>query len=385
MDRYFSVIRQAFYFFPVIAFLFTIPYLIYNYRKYGSIWSLRILIVYSFVLYLMTVLFLTSLPLPDWQSVKNMSGPRAQLVPFAFVSDIIRRSHFSLTEPSTWLTAMKTTAFKEYIANILMLVPFGMYMRYYFKRSFWQTVGLSFLFSLFIETTQLTGLWFLYPRNYRLFDVDDLMSNTLGGLLGYVLLSPVIRFLPSRSKIDQASYLRGQTVSIFRRLVALGIDLFVCAGSAWILQLYYPVFKHSFWSWMLILAVFGSTQVAWIFHGRTLGMILTGLKIVDVKNGQPQKKRAALWRLFVRFGLEYGFLIVIPLLMFWIPRQSILHSFLIDLFLAIVYLSVMMASLLFSCQQRQSLFGKLTATKVVSDIRLPAADSSANVSPLTKN
>ena len=31
----------------------------------------------------------------------------------------------------------------------------------------------SFLLSLFFEVTQLTGLYFLYPGSYRLFDVDD--------------------------------------------------------------------------------------------------------------------------------------------------------------------------------------------------------------------
>lgn len=380
MARYLSVIRESFYFFPVIAALITIPYLIYNYRKYGSIWSLRIPIVYSFVLYMMTVLFLTSLPLPSWESVSHMTGARAQLVPFEFVSSIVKDSRFALSDPATWLTAIQTKAFKEYAANILMLVPFGMYMRYYFKRSFWQTVALSFLFSLFIETTQLTGLWFLYPRNYRLFDVDDLMSNTLGGLVGYLLLSPIYKYLPNRSKIDKASYLRGQTVSLFRRLFALGIDLFICAGGAWIFQIYYPVFTHSFWSWFLILSIFGSTFFAWLFSGRSIGMMLAGLKIVVFKNGRTEDKRAALWRLAIRFTLEYGFLIATPLALFWIPRQGIAHSFLIDMILAMFYLAILAASTLFCQQQRQSLFGKLTATRVVSDVRVPAADEPAGLS-----
>lgn len=45
------------------------------------------------------------------------------------------------------------------------------------------TLGLSLVF----ELTQLSGLFGLYPRPYRLADVDDLMTNTLGGMVGYWL------------------------------------------------------------------------------------------------------------------------------------------------------------------------------------------------------
>jgi glycopeptide antibiotics resistance protein len=46
---------------------------------------------------------------------------------------------------------------------------------------------MTFLLSLIIESAQLTGLFFIYPGSYRLFDVDDLITNTLGGFLGTVL------------------------------------------------------------------------------------------------------------------------------------------------------------------------------------------------------
>ena len=55
MDSYLVAIRQALVLFPVLALFFTVPYVGYNYHKYGSILSLRILIVYSFMLYLLCV------------------------------------------------------------------------------------------------------------------------------------------------------------------------------------------------------------------------------------------------------------------------------------------------------------------------------------------
>ena len=65
---------------------------------------------------------------------------------------------------------------------MLLLVPLGMYLRYYFRRTWWQTLAIGVLVTLSFETTQLTGLWGLYEHPYRLFDVDDLMMNTLGAM-----------------------------------------------------------------------------------------------------------------------------------------------------------------------------------------------------------
>ena len=37
---------------------------------------------------------------------------------------------------------------------------------------------IGFLVSLFYETTQFTGLWFLYPQAYRYATVDDLICKS---------------------------------------------------------------------------------------------------------------------------------------------------------------------------------------------------------------
>ncbi len=45
----------------------------------------------------------------------------------------------------------------------------------------------GFATSLLIETTQGTGVWGLYACPFRLFDVDDLLTNTVGALVGSLL------------------------------------------------------------------------------------------------------------------------------------------------------------------------------------------------------
>lgn len=87
--------------------------------------------------------------------------------------------------------------------NIVLTIPFGVYLRYFFKIDFKKTILFSFALSLFFELTQLSGLYGIYPRPYRLFDVDDFLLNTTGGLIGFAF-EPLLTFvLPTRASLDQ--------------------------------------------------------------------------------------------------------------------------------------------------------------------------------------
>ena len=55
MSQYLEALRQAMVIYPMIVVLFTVPYIAWSYHKYGSVLSLRVLIVYSFLLYLLCV------------------------------------------------------------------------------------------------------------------------------------------------------------------------------------------------------------------------------------------------------------------------------------------------------------------------------------------
>ena len=81
MSAYKIPITTAFIFFPLIAFVFTLPFLIYQYRTYGSIPFLRSTIFYSFILYLLCTYFLVILPLPSIEEVKMLTTPTTQLIP----------------------------------------------------------------------------------------------------------------------------------------------------------------------------------------------------------------------------------------------------------------------------------------------------------------
>ena len=223
---YFISIKTAIVVFPLIALLFSIPFVLHQYHKYGSINPFRVLIVYSFILYLITIYFLVILPLPNKEEViykPNM----IKLIPFGFINDFIKESSFVINNPTTYLKAIKEPCFYTVIFNIFMTIPFGMYLRYYFKCNFKKTLFISFILSLFFELTQVSGLYGLYPYPYRVFDVDDLIMNTLGGIIGYFIMGFVDNFLPTREKIDEDSLEAGEVVSGFRRITMFSLDCFL--------------------------------------------------------------------------------------------------------------------------------------------------------------
>ena len=271
---YVEAIKTAILIFPLIAFLFTLPFILHQYHKYGAIHKFRTLIIYSFILYMITIYFLVILPLP---SISDVTKPDKimNLIPFSFVDDFINKSSFIINDPKTYLQALTSSSFYVAAFNILMTIPFGMYLRYYFKNDLKKTVIFSFLFSLFLEITQLTGLYFIYPHPYRLFDVDDLMINTLGGIIGYLVMGIFMKFLPSRDNIDSKSFEEGKKVSGLRRITRFGLDAFLWLIFTGVLSSLINV-NHI----VLISLIIYYVIIPFIFNGQTLGSEFLNMRLV---------------------------------------------------------------------------------------------------------
>lgn len=225
MDVYKIPIEYAFVVFPFIAFVLTIPFLIHQYRKFGSIPILKSFCFYSMILYTICAYFLVMLPLPSIEKVAQMTGPTTQLVPFQFIKDIIATTSFDISNFQDILNIFRNSTVYTVLFNIVLTLPFGVYLRYLFKKKWYHSLIYTFLLSLFFELTQLSGLYGIYPRPYRLFDVDDLLINTLGGLLGHALTPIFTFFIPTIDELDEKSYRKGAKVKLLRRGVALTIDI----------------------------------------------------------------------------------------------------------------------------------------------------------------
>ena len=208
--------------FPFIAAVFTLPYVMVQYHKYGSVSKYRSLIIYSFILYMLIAYFMVILPLPDRAStVGNTLQDHLNLIPF---KQIWLYWHDKAINLETLRAYMKSMSLWQLLFNILLTVPFGIYMHYYFKKSFKQTILLSFLLSLFYEVSQLTALFGIYPGPYRLADVEDLICNTLGGAIGFQLVYLFDQWLPSRAEIDENCRAAGKIVTGMRRCWAVLFD-----------------------------------------------------------------------------------------------------------------------------------------------------------------
>jgi len=76
-------------------------------------------------------------------------------------------------------------AFRQFFGNIIIFIPAGILMPFIFKKTqrfLWALLG-AFLFTLCIESLQL--ILYIAGMCLREFDVDDLILNTFGALIGH--------------------------------------------------------------------------------------------------------------------------------------------------------------------------------------------------------
>lgn len=371
MGGYIEALEQAAILFPILAVLFTIPYIAWNYHKYGSVLSLRILIVYSFILYMLCAYCLVILPLPTGEAAANLSGHQAQLVPFTFLGDIARESDAVLSQPRTWLTVFNSNAFLTTLFNLFLTMPFGMYLRYYFRCGWKRTLVYSLLLSLFFELTQLSGLYFIYSGSYRLFDVDDLIVNTCGSMIGFVLARIAMRFLPSREELDRESFVRGRRVSLLRRIVAFIYDeiayavLFIVVFLIWTANFG----TMSVWVYALIwLAYFALCPI--VLRGQTIGHRLTKLRIVSFSGGKARWYQYAL-----RYTLLFVLLVIAPVVLnrsiSFLAGRGLLGALASVLAYGIVdggYLFLLLFEAARMAMRRQLFYERWSKTKLISTV-----------------
>lgn len=229
VESYRIPIEFAVMLFPLIAFLFTLPFLIYQYRKYGAVPFFKGIIVYSFILYLLTAYLMVILPLPSIKEVAQYKNTGMQLEPFRFLNDIKVTTNLNLNDINSIMDFLNRSTVYTVLFNLLMTIPFGIYLRYFFKKKWWQTILWTFLLSLFFEITQLTGLYGIYPKPYRIFDVDDLIVNTMGGIVGFIITPILTMFFPTQEELNSKGYEKGKKVRLLRRFVAFVVDvIFLC-------------------------------------------------------------------------------------------------------------------------------------------------------------
>lgn len=216
----------------VLVLAVLVPVVALSYRRRGGFGPREMVVLATVPVYGLAILTYTLLPLLQVDAAFCAGRSVADVLqtrPFQFVDDIARiASRQEATGMRAWVA---NGAVQQVVLNVVLFAPLGWLLRGPFRRSLPVTVAAGFAVSLLVELTQYTGNWFLFPCAYRVADVDDLIANTAGALLGglaAMLLRP--RRFDAAGDPD-----RPAPVSARRRLLGAVCDVLAVWGSGAVL------------------------------------------------------------------------------------------------------------------------------------------------------
>ncbi len=184
---------------PVAALFYIAGALGYALAATGLIWGLGRLAgrtltggMLLLMLSMLFVIFLGVHPFPDRAALDcQLEGKSPNLELFGFLEAF--EHYWQQGRPlGAWL---RSKSIMPPVMNVLLFAPVGLVLRSQ-TRAWWIALGLGLGLSLFIEIAQLTGLYGFYACAYRQFELDDLILNSAGVLLGFALADLVWRMTP---------------------------------------------------------------------------------------------------------------------------------------------------------------------------------------------
>jgi glycopeptide antibiotics resistance protein len=150
-------------------------------KKYKRLSVPREMLLNIFAVYIVSLLSITLFPIYIiWGEVVGKFRPAINMIPFVDIITDFPRTQFSLAFKIKFLI-------KNLMGNLVLLLPFGLFLPMLWNRarSFWTTVVMGVLISFSIEILQYVLAYFGYGG--RAADIDDLILNTLGVVIGYFI------------------------------------------------------------------------------------------------------------------------------------------------------------------------------------------------------
>lgn len=160
-----------------IGTLLLIVYIIFDLIRNKTTNLPKRLVLYSFIFYSIIVFQLTTggINIPPVVLV----GVRFQLVPFSFVNDLIAIYQGGGPNWHFW------NSVKLSFYNLIMLFPLGIYFPVLYNvKKIKRVILYTLIISLSIEVYQTIFTYFGLTM-FRQFNVDDILLNTLGAVVGY--------------------------------------------------------------------------------------------------------------------------------------------------------------------------------------------------------
>lgn len=199
-------------------------FLALQYHRYGRLSLGRTVAAAALVVYVFAVGAYTMLPLPASKEASCAAGTGGvDLDPLGPMRDLgsalAGGLGAALHDPLLW----------QLVLNVALFIPFGILAVRLLGIHPLGAVLLGALASLSIEGVQYTGVFGLYCR-YRVADVGDLETNTLGALIGVLLaITPLFGWIKTPGQLDAAATRRPLTR--IRRLWGMLFDVaFVSAA-----------------------------------------------------------------------------------------------------------------------------------------------------------
>jgi len=193
----------------IFAVLLLIPTAAVQYRLDGRLGPRDLTILVTSAIYSLAIWTYTLLPMPADHTFRCKGSQTRLLASLGLIH---------LPDRGGPLALLREPAFQQIVLNVLLFVPLGYFLRVIAHRGIVVATVAGFAVSLLIELTQKTGDWHLYSCAYRLFDVDDLLVNTLGATVGSLLSILVVHRRTGRIVLPT-------TISFGRRLVGFASDV----------------------------------------------------------------------------------------------------------------------------------------------------------------
>lgn len=140
----------------------------------------RKILLILFTLYITAVISITVFPIIIEPEIMVFTDETINLIPFSTISELLRDNGDA------------ETVILQLIGNIVMMIPFGVSLPFvvvHKHKAFYILDAL--LFPVMIECIQLL-ISFSCKSYYRTIDIDDVILNFVGILIGYL----IFRFLP---------------------------------------------------------------------------------------------------------------------------------------------------------------------------------------------
>lgn len=164
----------------LVWILFWIIFKLLTKKKGIKISSRAALIFFLFYMYIIAVLSLTIIPLP-FTRFKVTGGGGINLIP---VVNIVK----GCLEIFSWHDTFSNHTFQNIFGNIILFIPLGIFPPLLSNkyRSVTKVILLACICSVSIELSQLVLRQF---EIYRTVDVDDVILNTSGAFLGFIIIN----------------------------------------------------------------------------------------------------------------------------------------------------------------------------------------------------